>query len=94
MTIRRQRDIALAALAVAVIAIVVVATGGGAASELPITPATLQKADQLAEATRTDYDYACQLYGAPRQILCTGQTGGEVEYLVSPSGQLQQEPSL
>ncbi|MGA2927532.1 MAG: hypothetical protein ABSG43_16355 [Solirubrobacteraceae bacterium] len=90
---KRQRDIALAALAITLIVIVMNATSGGGTGAVPITPAMLHKADQLAEATGSDYDYACQLYGAPRQILCTGQTGSEVEYLVSPSGQLQQEPS-
>jgi hypothetical protein len=85
---KRTAVIVLAAVAV-LLGGLAVATGGG--GEAPITPAMLQHAAHVAEAHGGGYDYACQLNGAPRQIICQGQ-GASVAFLVSPSGQLQSEP--
>jgi hypothetical protein len=85
----RRLIVALLASSTAAVIVLVVATGG--TSETPITPALLHQAAQAAEADGSGYDYNCQLYGAPRQILCEGE-GASVTFLVSPSGQLQLEP--
>jgi hypothetical protein len=88
---RANRTTAVTVLAaVAVLAgVLAVAAGGG--GEAPITPTLLQQAARAAEADGGGYDYACQLNGAPRQIICQGQ-GASVAFLVTPSGQLQPEP--
>ena len=80
--------ILLAAVAVLAGALAVAHGSGG---EAPITPALLQQAARAAEADGGGYDYACQLYGAPRQIICQGH-GASVAFLVTPGGQLQPEP--
>jgi hypothetical protein len=85
----RRLTIALLAAAAAAAGVLAVATGG--TRETAITPALLQRAAQAAEADGGGYDYSCELYGAPRQILCQGQ-GATVTFLVSPSGRLQPEP--
>ena len=81
--------IVLAAVAVLAGVLAVATSSGG--GEAPITPALLQQAARAAEADGGGYDYACQLNGAPRQIICQGQ-GASVAFLVTPSGQLQPEP--
>ena len=88
---RANKTTAVALLgAVAVLAgVLAVATGGR--GEAPITPALLEQAARAAEADGGGYDYACQLNGAPRQIICQGQ-GASVAFVVTPSGQLQPEP--
>jgi hypothetical protein len=85
---KRTAVIVLAAVAV-LAGVLALATGGG--GEAPITPGLLQRAARAAEADGGGYDYACELNGAPRQIICQGQ-GASVAFLVSPSGQLQPEP--
>jgi hypothetical protein len=84
---RRSTATVLAAAAL-VTALLAIATAG--AGDAPITPRLLQQAAQAAEAQSGGYDYACQLYGAPRQIVCEGQ-GASDSFLVSPTGQLQPE---
>jgi hypothetical protein len=66
-----------------------VTPGGG--GQVPITPALLGKAAQAADGSGAGYDYACHIYGAPRQLVCEGQ-GNSLTFLVSPAGQLQLEP--
>lgn len=78
--------LAAAALLTGLLAIVTAGAG-----ETPITPRLLQQAAQAAETESGGYDYTCQLYGAPRQIVCQGQ-GVSVSFLVSGTGQLQPEP--
>jgi hypothetical protein len=85
----RRLTIALLTASAAAAAVLVIATSG--TSGTLITPALLQRAAQAAQAGGGGYDYSCELYGAPRQILCHGQ-GATVMFLVSPTGQLQREP--
>jgi hypothetical protein len=85
----RRLTIALLAASAAAAGVLVIATSE--TSETPITPALLQRAAQAAEADGDGYDYTCDPYGAPRQILCQGQ-GATVTFLVSPTGELQPEP--
>jgi hypothetical protein len=85
----RRLTIALLAAGAAAAAVLVIATSG--TSGTLITPALLQRAAQAAQADGGGYDYSCELYGAPQQILCHGQ-GATVTFLVSPTGQLQREP--
>ena len=87
---RQRLTICLLAGGVLLIALIVVLTRSSQ-TPAPITPALLRTAGQAAEAQGGGYDYTCQLYGAPRQILCEGQ-GATVTFLVSPTGQLQPEP--
>ena len=90
LSARQRLTISLLAAGVLLVALIVVLTRS---SDTPtsITPALLQRAEQAAEAAAGGYDYTCQLYGAPRQILCQGQ-GATAMFLVSPTGQLQTEP--
>jgi len=69
--------------------LIAVSLGGG--GQVPITPALLGNAAQAADSSGSGYDYACQIYGAPRQLVCEGQ-GDSVVYLVTPAGHLQLEP--
>lgn len=85
----RRLTIALLAAGAAAAGLLMIAAGG--TTETPITPALLHRAGQAAETDGGGYDYSCQLYGAPRQILCQGQ-GATVTFLVSPTGQLQPVP--
>jgi hypothetical protein len=85
----RRLTIALLAGAAAAAGVLVITTGG--TSETPITPALLQRAAQAAESDGGGYDYRCEVYGAPRQILCQGQ-GATVTFLVSPNGRINPEP--
>jgi hypothetical protein len=89
LTANRQRTITLLAAAALLTGLLRIATASS--GETPITGRLLQQAAQAAEADGGGYDYTCELYGAPRQIICQGQ-GPSVNYLVSPSGQLQPEP--
>jgi hypothetical protein len=89
--IRANKTTAVTLLATVAVLAGVLAVGTGGGGEAPITPALLQQAARTAEADGGGYDYACQLYGAPRQIICQGQ-GASVAFLVSPSGRLQPEP--
>jgi hypothetical protein len=84
----RQLTVAVLSVAAAAAGVLLLATDG--TSETAITPALLQRAAHAAEADGGGYDYTCQLYGAPRQILCQGQ-GATVTFLVSPAGRLQPE---
>jgi hypothetical protein len=85
---RRTTVTLLAAVAILAGELALATSGGG---EVPVTHALLQQAARAAEVDGGGYDYSCQLYGAPRQIICQGQ-GASVAFLVSPSGQLQPEP--
>jgi hypothetical protein len=90
--LRANRRTALTVLAAVAVLAGVVAVAAGGRGEAPITPALLQQAAHAAQADDGGYDYACQLNGAPRQIICQGQ-GASVAFLVTPSGQLQPEPA-
>jgi hypothetical protein len=85
----RRLTIALLAAAATAAGVLAIATSGS--RETAITPALLERAAQAAEVDGSGYDYSCELYGAPRQVLCQGQ-GATVTFLVSPNGQLQPEP--
>jgi hypothetical protein len=85
----RRLTIALLAASSAAAGLLVIVTSG--TSETLITPALLQRAAQAAEADGGGYDYSCELYSAPQQILCQGQ-GAAVTFLISPTGQLEPEP--
>jgi hypothetical protein len=87
---RQRLTICILAGGAVLIALIVVLTRSSQ-TPVPIAPALLQTAAHAAEAQGGGYDYTCQLYGAPRQILCEGQ-GASVTFLVSPNGQLQPEP--
>jgi hypothetical protein len=86
----RRSTVTLLAAAALLTGLLAIATASS--GEAPITPQLLQRAAQAAEADGGSYDYTCQLYGAPRQIVCQGQ-GSSVSFLVSPSGRLQPEPT-
>jgi len=88
---RANQATAVTVLAAVAVLAGVLAVANGSGGEAPITPALLRQAARAAEAAGTGYDYACQLNGAPRQIICQGQ-GASVAFLVTPSGQLQPEP--
>lgn len=88
ITANKRTTVALLAASATVAAVLSITVG--ATSEVPITPGLLQQAARSAEADGGGYDYTCQLYGVPRQILCEGQ-GPSVSFLVSPNGQLQPE---
>jgi hypothetical protein len=89
LTANRHTTITLLAAAALLTGLLTITTASS--GEAPITPRLLQQAAHAAEADGGGYDYTCQLYGAPRQIICQGQ-GPSVNYLVSSSGQLQAEP--
>jgi hypothetical protein len=85
----RRSTVTLLAAAALVTGLLAIATGG--TGDAPLTPRLLQQAAQAAEAEGGGYDYTCQLYGGPRQIVCEGQ-GPSVSFLVSPTSQLEPEP--
>lgn len=86
----RRLAAGLIATTLLVVVLIVILTGGSH-GPTPITHKLLRKAVQAAEADTGGYDYSCQIYGAPRQLLCQGQ-GNSVAFLVSANGQLQPEP--
>jgi hypothetical protein len=88
INVNKTTAVTLLATVAVLAGVLALATGGG--GEAPITPALLRQAARAAEADGGGYDYACQLNGAPRQIICEGQ-GASVAFLVSPSGRLQPE---
>jgi hypothetical protein len=90
LSARQRLTICLLTGGILLVALIVVLTRSSQTPQ-PITPALLETAAQAAEAQGRGYDYTCELYGAPRQILCEGQ-GATVTFLVSPTGQLQPEP--
>ena len=91
LSARQRLTISLLAAGVLLLVALIVALTRSSDTPTPITPALLQRAAQAAEAAGGGYDYTCQLYGAPRQILCQGE-GATAMFLVSPTGQLQTEP--
>jgi hypothetical protein len=85
----RRSTVTILAAAAVVTALLAITTAGG--GDAPTTPRLLQQAAQAAEARGGGYDYTCQPYGAPRQIVCQGERAS-ASFLVSPTGQLQPEP--